>query len=63
MLPDPTELIAAVLTGWAVAWLMTTLGIPSVPMAMAALLIFAVVSGSYRRRYLPPGAGRPDPGA
>lgn len=51
------------MTSWAVAWLMATIGIPAVPMVMAALLIFAVVSGSYRRRYLPPAGGRADPGA
>lgn len=64
-MPDPTELIAAVLTAWAVAWLLSNLGMPGVPTALLALLVFAIISGQYRRRYLPPAAGphRVEPGS
>lgn len=62
--PDPSELIAAVLTAWAIAWLMQTLTIPAVPTALVALLVFAMVSGTYRRRWALPGDGRhPEPGS
>lgn len=64
-MPDPTELIAAVLTSWAIAWLMDDLGVPEVPTSLAALLVFATITGQYRRRWTPPpgSARRVEPGS
>lgn len=64
MLPDPLELIASVLTAWSVAWLMENFGVPPVPSTLAAMLVFAIVSGTYRRRWaVPPAGPRPEPGS
>lgn len=57
----PDELTAAVLTGFVVAWAMTTLGIPAVPSVIVGLIVWAAVSGKYRRRWAVPRNAPPEP--
>lgn len=61
---EPTELVAAVVSGWATAWAMTTLGVPAVPSLFVGLLIWATVTGRYRSRWAPPAPPpTPEPGS
>lgn len=52
--PKPPELIAAVLSGWATSWAATQLGVPGIPTVLLGLLVWATVTGRYRRRNPPP---------
>lgn len=53
---EPTELTAAVVTAWALAWAMTTLGIDPVPTIVVGLVTAAWIIGKYRHRWAtPPG--------
>ncbi len=54
---EPNEQIAAIVTGWFVAWAMMQLTVPAVPALMAGIIIWAFVRGGYRRRWTPPAAG------
>jgi hypothetical protein len=47
---SPTELIAAILAGWAVAWAMTAVGLDPSGGVLAGLIIWAATAGKYRRR-------------
>jgi hypothetical protein len=58
---ESTELAAAVLSGWAVAWAMTALGADPVPAVIVGLLIWAAVCGTYRRRWAIPRNPPPEP--
>lgn len=51
---EPAEVTAAVVSGWAATWAMTTLGINPVPSVIVGLLIWATVTGRYRRRWTVP---------
>lgn len=57
---EPTEVTAAVISGFAVAWAMTTLGIPSIPSIMVGLIIWASLTGKYRRRWAMPTPPPPE---
>lgn len=61
---EPTEQIAAVITGWAIGWTSLTLGMPEVPALLLGLTAWAATSGRYRRRWAnPPGNPHPEPGS
>lgn len=51
---EPTELTAAIVSGWALAWAMTALGIDPIPSVMVGLITAAWLIGKYRRRWAPP---------
>jgi hypothetical protein len=38
------------MSGWATSWSATTLGVPGLPALLAGLLVWATVTGNYRRR-------------
>lgn len=48
---EPTEQTAAVVTGWAVTWGLTTFEIPAMPAILIGLVVWATVSGRYRSRW------------
>lgn len=63
---EPTEQIAAVITGWAVGWTIATIGgeTAQFPALIAGLATWAATSGRYRRRWsTPPGDPHPEPGS
>jgi hypothetical protein len=49
----PDEFIAALLSGWATAWAGTAIGMPGPWAIIVGLLMWAIVTGRYRRRYGP----------
>jgi hypothetical protein len=59
---DPAEHVAAILTGWALAWGMRQFGIPAFPCIMAGLIVCAYIRGGYRRRWREI-LGHPEPGS
>lgn len=51
---SPSEQISAIVTGWAVAWMMVTVGIDPTPCIIVGLLAAAATAGKYRRRWANP---------
>lgn len=49
-----SDLTAAIIAGWAVAWAARTLHVPPFGAIVLGLLVGATVLGAYRRRYAPP---------
>jgi hypothetical protein len=49
-----SELTAAVVSGWAVAWALRMMGVPPFGAFVVGLLVWCTVFGTYRRRYATP---------
>ena len=60
---EPTEQIAAVITGWAVGWTVLIIGGHEFPALIAGLAVAAATSGRYRRRWAQPPGTTPEPGS
>ncbi len=61
---EPTERIAAIVTGWAAAWALMKFGMPDTPALIIGLILFAYACGRYRSRWVtPPPEAKPEPGS
>lgn len=65
VMPEPSEVTAAVVSGVAVTYAMRLLEMPAYPAIVLGALVWASIFGSYRKRWMlpetPPAAGPEQP--